>query len=74
VFGIDRYPACAFIHTLVARLRPPVLSGGAILGGIAGSGPCKYGLQRYLPPRGRPSSLTNPVQSTTQPVEAAGEL
>lgn len=50
MFGIDRYPACAFIHTLVARLRPPVPSGGAILTGIAGSGPCKYGLQRYLAP------------------------
>jgi hypothetical protein len=22
LFGIDRYPACAFIHTLVARLPP----------------------------------------------------
>ena len=50
MFGIDRYPACAFIHTLVARLRPPVPSGGAILGGIARSGPCKCGLQRYLAP------------------------
>lgn len=38
------------MHTLVARLPPPgPPAAGAILGGIADSGLCEYGLQRYLP-------------------------
>jgi len=41
--------ARSYTPSSLAR-RPLVPSGGAILGGIAGSGLCKYGLQRYLPP------------------------
>jgi len=49
----------------VARLRLRLWCGGAILGGIAGSGLCKYGLQRYLAPLRQTFQPDQPAQYTT---------
>lgn len=80
---LDHHPIYGLIQSRQNHTRPTANAAAApsqfccslsrLSPRCQGSGLCKYGLQRYLPPLRQTSSLTNPAQSTTQPVVAAGE-